>query len=73
VLKRCGEAKHWRWRTASEGGPCINKPRARRLLEKIGLREVARIKASATLKNEESLPPQKLAATRGAGAIPVGV
>jgi len=39
------------------------KPRARRLLENIGLREVARIKASATLKNEESLPPQNGAAT----------
>ena len=41
------------------------KPRARRLLASIGLREVARIKASATLKNEESLPPQNVAATQG--------
>ncbi len=46
------------------------KPRARRLLENIGLREVARIKASATLKNEES--PAERGRYTGAGAIPVG-
>jgi len=59
--ERCGEAKHWRWRTASEGGPCTRKPSARRLLERIGLRQLARTKAGATLKNEERLPPQDAA------------
>src|SRR6476661_8909817 len=49
------------WRTASEGGPYTRKPRARRLLERIGLRQLARTKAGATLKNEERLPPQDAA------------